>query len=323
MPRRKRKRADLTTSVRSAVKHEMLQDDSDFGDWVSDEDFKPDLSDPIGEAIRKGVYGPSNGVHGPSNGVYGPSNGVYGPSNGVYGRESPADYRRRIGIWKAVFKLWKSRERSVLVPLLILEYAADDDVGGRKNCLIEVGRCIVCVTNWESAARLCNECGANDIWKQRQNLWSDYLRQVPVKQCRWPNLKQISDLDVRCGAMRAFLIKQNRFLNAEWCEEVYRQLTRDLPNLVSQITNKDTGANITRTLLCCFHPEVTHLTVSISAIMIQDLRKCGYVFSNCCEDPATQLYKQVEADSRTVSRRSHLDPCAFSQFLIQGPKKLF
>lgn len=232
----------------------------------------------------------------------------------VWGQVDVGANRREI--WKSFSSVMPWIRLSLKV--LVFGYA----VGVNDN-----GCCDVCTDHWRSAARICNECGAAVIWQQRLKLWTGYSQRVmaTAKTWVWPEVSQLSDLDVRCAAMRAFLMKKNCFLNAATCVDVYRRLTRQLPNMFEQLAEAQPSGfkNIIQTLICCFHNETAFETIGIYNIIDTDRRAYGVDKASINQDDAgVQLHKAVEVASRFVPRRNHLDALDFNLFLSNGPISL-
>ena len=72
---------------------------------------------------------------------------------------------------------------------------------------------------WPAIARICNACGASKIRLSAFGFGTNMLTESDkmVKQWKWPILNQLVDIEVRCAALKAFLLKQNRFLTAPQC----------------------------------------------------------------------------------------------------------
>jgi hypothetical protein len=230
------------------------------------------------------------------------------------------NHRDRRGVWKALdVALLAEAGWKTSLKLLVFGYAIGGD---------EASKCVVCVDHWRSAAKLCNECGASTIWQQRSTLWSAYSQRVTTnaKSWVWPEVAQLSDLDVRCAAMQAFLLKKNCFLNAQACIDIYRRLTRGLPNMFDQIAAAEQSKfkNIIQAVICCFHNESACESVGIYGIIEKDRQVYGPFDASVTtsDDPAVQLHKAIEVASRMTPRRIHLDPHDFLFFLNQGPKSL-
>lgn len=236
------------------------------------------------------------------------------PDDAIWCNTSPAQKRL---IWKTLLSVlnW---DGSIALKLLILGYVIKLEPVNNMGC-------VVCIENWQSAAKICNECGAAEVWRQRKCIWSEYNQQTDVKKWQWPELVYLSDLDVRCGAMHAFLMKKNRFLNAKECVDIYRQLVLCMPNTCQQIVGSKINGfkNIIQILLCCFHPEIPNETVNIFSIINKERERYGCIPGGPCtiDCLAVQLHKDVEVASRLTSRQPHFDPVAFRQFLFNGPRR--